>query len=477
MDRSWQPAELTAILGSWMTGPGPLYGRLAAALDHRIHSGDLAPGDRLPSERALATALSVSRATVVSAYDDLRSAGAVDSRRGSGTRIAVRPGPVRGADGRVPGGSATALVQRLVDGPSDMISLAMASFGAAPQVREALDHVTRIGLESLLTDTGYHPRGLPLLRETVADHYSAQGLPTTPGQILITTGATQALALTAQLYVRRGSPIVVETPSWPGCLDAFLAAGARPRRVPLDEDGIRLDGLAEALPGAALLHVTPTFHNPTGTLMSASRRRRLAELACRHGVPLVEDMAYDTRLTDAPEPPPVAAFAPPGTDSLTIGSLTKAVWSGLRIGWLRGPAGTVERLARLKALADMGTPVLDQALAARLLPRLDDIKHARAHTLRAGLTRLESLLADRLPDWTWHSPTGGAALWTRLPHATDADVFAQVALRHGVEVVPGSATDPSGAHNDHIRVPFALPADRLDELVRRLSAAWAELAE
>ncbi|WP_405613925.1 PLP-dependent aminotransferase family protein [Streptomyces sp. NBC_01508] len=476
MDRSWQPAELTEILGSWMTGPGPLYGRLAAALHDRIRSGDLAPGERLPSERALAAALAVSRATVVSAYDELRGTGAVDSRRGSGTRISVRTGPVRGADGRVPGGGATALVQRLVDGPGDMISLAVTSTGAAPQVRSALAELTAMdGLDALLADSGYHPRGLPVLRVAVAGHCTAQGLPTTPDQILITTGATQALALTAQLYVRRFSPVVVETPSWPGCLDAFLAAGARPHRVPLDEDGIRLDGLTQALPGAALLHVTPTYHNPTGILMSTARRRRIAELAARHRVPVVEDLAYDTRLTDAPDPPPVAAFAPPGADTLTIGSLTKAVWGGLRIGWLRSQNGTVERLARLKALADMGTPILDQALAARLLPRLDDIKNSRAPALRSGLTRLESRLTDRLPGWTWHRPAGGAALWTRLPGGTDAEIFAQVALRHGVEVVPGSATDPGGAHDDHIRVPFALAADRIDELVRRLAAAWGEL--
>lgn len=123
----------------------------------------------------------------------------------------------------------------------------------------------------------------------------------------------------------------------------------------------------------------------------------------------------------------------------------------------------------------MGTPILDQALAARLLPRLDDIKNSRAPALRSGLTRLESRLTDRLPGWTWHRPAGGAALWTRLPGGTDAEIFAQVALRHGVEVVPGSATDPGGAHDDHIRVPFALAADRIDELVRRLAAAWGEL--
>lgn len=476
--RAWSPAELDCVLGGWTAGPGPLYRRLAAALHHAVRTGELAPGDRLPAERTLAAALGLSRATVVCAYDELRGAGAVDSRRGSGTRIARLPGSsLRPADGRVPGGTATALVQRLVDdGPAEVISLSVAARGAAPEVREALGALLADGLDPLLAESGYHPGGLPALRAAVADRYTAAGLRTAPEQILVTTGATQALALVAQLYLRRGSAVVVETPSWPGCLDALLAAGARPRRVPLDAEGIALPGFRAALPGAVLAHVTPTFHNPTGVLMSAARRERIAALAARARVPVVEDLAYDTRLWDTPEPGPVAAHAPPDAEVLSIGSLAKAVWGGLRIGWLRGPAPVVERLARLKALADLGSPLLDQALAVRLLPRVEDMRAARAVTLRAGLAGLEELLARQLPGWTWQRPDGGAALWTRLPSGADAAVFAQVALRYGVELVPGAMTDPSGAHDDRVRLPFTLPESGLADLVDRLSRAWTACA-
>ncbi|NGO77436.1 PLP-dependent aminotransferase family protein [Streptomyces sp. YC504] len=495
--RTWTPVDLTEILGGWATATGPLYRRLAAALRAAVASGDLAAGDRLPAERALAAALQVSRATVVAALDELRAAGLVDSRRGSGTHVAGRgagpalggdrrvPGghdPVPGGDGRVPGGGATSLVQRLVDGPGDTISLAVASAEPATAeirrvLRELLDPEESGDdpLAALLSGPAYHPGGLPALRDAVARHFTGQGLPTTPDQVLITTGATQALALTAQLFVRRRTPVVAEAPSWPGCLDAYVAAGALLRRIPLDEDGPRVDAAAAALPGAALLHLTPTYHNPTGILMSAARRRRIAELCAAEGVLTVEDIAYDTRIGRADEPPPVAAFAPADAPVLTIGSLAKAVWGGLRIGWVRGPAEILARLARAKAVHDLGSPLLDQALAARLLPRLEELKDARAAVLRARLDRLEDLMAGQLPGWTWCRPAGGAALWTRLPGGVDARVFAQVTLRHGVEVVPGAATDPSGAHDDHIRIPFTLPADRLDELVRRLAAAWSDL--
>ncbi|MFD7910816.1 PLP-dependent aminotransferase family protein [Streptomyces sp. NPDC059752] len=472
--RTWSPAELDAVVGGRLAGSGPLYRRLAAALRGAVRTGDLAPGDRLPAERPLAAALGVSRATVVAAYDELRGAGAVDSRRGSGTRVARLPGgALRPVDGRVRGGTSAALVQRLVDGPDGMISLSVAAEGAAPEVREALAALLADGLDPLLAETGYHPSGLPELRAAVAARYTAGGLPTRPGQILVTTGATQALALVAQLYVRRGSAVVVETPSWPGCLDALLAAGARPRRVPLDEDGIQPRGFSAALPAAALAHVTPTFHNPTGILMSVGRRERIAELAARAGVPLLEDLAYDTRLWDGPEPGPVAGYAPPGAEVLSVGSLAKSVWGGLRIGWLRGPGPVVERLARLKARADLGSPLLDQALAVRLLPRVDALRAERAAVLRTRLAGLEAALARELPGWTWQRPAGGAALWIRLPAPAGAAVFSQVALRHGVELVPGAATDPSGDHDAYVRLPFTLPEPRLVELVARLSRAWA----
>jgi DNA-binding transcriptional MocR family regulator len=141
---------------------------------------------------------------------------------------------------------------------------------------------------------------------------------------------------------------------------------------------------------------------------------------------------------------------------------------------VRAPGEVAERLARLKALADLGSPLLDQALAARLLPRLGELTAARVVTTSRRLDHLAALLTERLPDWRWRRPDGGSALWVQLPGA-DAAVFAQVALRHGVEVVPGAAMDASGAHDAYLRVPFTFPEPVLTELVERLARAWTEL--
>lgn len=479
MDHLAEPSELVELLGEWTAGSGPLYRKLAGAIASAVETGGLVNGTRLPSERDLAKLLTVSRATVMAAYDELRGRGLVDSVRGSGTRIATRTS-VRyaGADGRVPGGRATSIFQRLVDGPGSTISLGMAVEPAAPELAEAIRELADRDLPGLMADVGYHPSGYPPLRRAIAEHYRESMLPTSTDQVLVTTGAQQVLGLVAQLYLRPGSTVVVEQPSWPGCLDVFRAAGANLIGVPLDEEGVRPDLLAAAFAAEqpVLTYLMPTFHNPTGVLMSAGRRRRVAELAARHGVPILEDNAYTGFVGRAgvTAPPPVAAYAGPDAEILTVGSSAKAVWGGLRIGWVRSSRPVIDRLARYKARADLGSPVLDQALAAMLLPKLSDIAAARSAAMHVRLDLLRELLSDRLPTWRWHTPDGGSALWIELPD-TNAKTFAQVALRHGVELVPGSAADPTGRHDNYVRVPFTLPADVITELVDRLARAWVDL--
>ncbi|WP_218579280.1 aminotransferase-like domain-containing protein [Phytohabitans houttuyneae] len=464
MDRLWAAPELLEVLGDWADRPGPMYQRLSAAVRDAVAQGNLVAGDRLPSERDLAKALAVSRATVVSAYDDLRAESIVDSRQGSGTRVRRGVAPER--TGRVHGGTATAIVQRLIDTPGEMISLGNVTAPGLDLLTEELHGLVREDLAQVLGESGYHPRGLPRLREAIAARYAAAGLATTADQLVVTTGASQAIALVTQLLLTRGSTVVVESPSWPGCLDALRAAGVRLVGVPLDDEGIRPDLLARALPEHRpdLVYVMPNAHNPTGVTMSAPRRRQVADLAARHGVPVLED-SPDPGL----DPLPVAAFSPGVT--LTLGSLTKPVWAGLRIGWVRAPADVAARLARLKALADLGSPVLDQALAARLLPRLDALTAEREAALRERRDFLEAALAESLPAWRWRSPAAGSSLWIELPGA-DSVAFAQVALRHGVEVVAGAATDPTGAHDSYVRVGFNYPPRTLAAMVDRLRQAW-----
>lgn len=479
MDRFRDPDVLARVLGDWMSASsGALYRQLATALAAAVSDGELVPGDRLPSERDLARSLHLSRATVVAAYDELRGRGLVESRQGSGSRVASpvdrEPAAVTK---RLQRGLSSETVRRMDTAPDGLISMRFALEPGDPRIASAAAAVVEEDLPSLLDELGYSPRGLPVLREALARMYVDSGLPTTPEQVIVTTGTQQAMTLVSQLLVERGATVAVESPSWPGCFDTFSARGARIVGVAMDDHGVRPDALRAALAAeeVAALFVMPTFHNPTGTLMSAARRREVAAVAAELGVPVVEDNAYSTPVThDGALPAPLAAFAPERGRVFATGSLSKALWAGLRVGWIRASTGDIERLGYLKANADMGTPLLDQAIARRLLEDLPTLAADRTAVARERLEHITGLLRAELPDWEWPAPTGGTALWIRLS-GLDASVFAQVALRHGVEVTPGRETDPTGAWDDHLRLPFTFAPATMAEAVRRLAAAYADL--
>ena len=216
--------SIEQALGMWSDGPGPLHRKLSDAIRAAAEEGRLPGGERLPSERDLAQRLAVSRSTVVTAYDALRSEGVLESRQGSGTRIrrgvATRPDPLETFQ-------VSPVYRTLLDARDDVISLACATFPAHPRVALAISEVMADEGEKLLAHNGYLPAGLPALRHGLADMMTARGTPTAPDQILVTTGAQQAVSLATMLLVRQGDEVVVEAPSFAGTLDVFKTRGAR----------------------------------------------------------------------------------------------------------------------------------------------------------------------------------------------------------------------------------------------------------
>lgn len=462
--------DLAVVLADWTSQPGPLHQKLTSALRQAVLDGDVPIGTRLPAERTLASTLAVSRSTVVAAYDRLRSEGLLASRQGSGTFVAAglrRPPP----DGGVRAGQGQTIFARLVHGPTDVLSLACAIVPSChPAVTQAIVSLAHDDLAPVLGQAGYLPLGLPVLRQALAALHTREDLPTSADQILVTTGAQQALNLTAALLVKPGDAVVVESPGFPSVLDAFRARGARLVTVGVDDEGADVDHLEQVArrgPVAAVF-VMPSFHNPTGVAMSEGRRRRLAALADDLDLPVVEDNALEHARLGLVPPPPIARF---GRDVLTIGSLSKVLWGGLRVGWLRGPTQVVTRLGKLKAMHDLGTGLLDQLVAARLVPDFARFRAERETELVARLEHMELLLRRHLPDWSWRRPAGGGSLWVHVPGA-DTAVLAQVGLRHGVEIVPGTTMSPDGSHRDHLRVPFTYEPDEAATLVGRLADAW-----
>ncbi|HYH92076.1 MAG TPA: PLP-dependent aminotransferase family protein, partial [Candidatus Saccharimonadales bacterium] len=242
--------------------------------------------------------------------------------------------------------------------------------------------------------------------------------------------------------------------------------------VPLDRNGVRVEvmGLLAAASPVRFAYVIPTFHNPTGVVMPETRRHELAGLAADHGFLIVEDLTPDASLGDG-TPPPIAA-ADPGDRVVSVGSLSKLAWGGLRIGWIRAPRTEFDRLVAGKIVADHSTSLLTQAVGARVLERIDEIAAGTRVAADERRSILVAALGRHLPEWTFSVPDGGLSLWVRLPGA-DAVAFSRLAAAHGVVVRPGPLASPDGGFRDHIRVAFGTSPDRIIEGVDRLATAWA----
>jgi DNA-binding transcriptional MocR family regulator len=455
-----EPTELSELLGRWSAGRGPLHVLLAARLRRLIDDGELAPGATLPPDRALAAALAAGRSTVVAAYEQLRLEGRIVRRQGSGTRV--------NGSASLGGRDATSapLFLHLLEPADDVILLACAAPAAPPpELAQSYQQILP-QLAGTTGDLGYHPSGALALRRAIAERYASRGVPTEADQILVTGGAQQALSLLARSFVRPGDHVLAEAPTYPGALEAFRDEAAVLRMLPTGLTGFEA-AARELRP--ALAYVIPTFQNPTGAVLPPLARRRLAETATAAGVALVDDeVLIDLGFPGEQTPPPLAAYS---DTVISVGSLSKIIWAGLRIGWVRAPVPVITRLARLRAVQDLGGNIPAQLAAADLLPRLAAVRRRRAAELQAGHDHLRAELARRLPSWEVPPVRGGQTLWVRLPHG-DATSFAQAAIRHRVAVLPGSGMDPTGGSEQHLRIHFLAGPDELSEAVRRLAEAW-----
>lgn len=472
--------DLAATLSGWQTSDAPLFEALADALERRILDGTLPAGLRLPAERRFAGALDVSRGTVVRAYDALRERDRVHTRHGSGTVVGecrVRPLGTREARvvDRLP---LDGIFRGLLGLSEDAIDLRGAFWvGTEDLPDEAFDAAAR-DLDELRDHHGYWPAGLPSLRAGVARYLRAQGLPTEPEQVLITTGGQQAIALAATMTLGQGDEVLVEELTYPGAVDAFATSEARMVALPVSPvDGVDHVALAREIRQRRprLAYLVPSHHNPTGAVVPHAVRRLIAEAVAGTSTLLIDDLALADTWFERPPPPPILSYLPEAEPNvLTIGSLAKSLWGGLRIGFVRADEALLTRLVRLKTVADIGSPVDAQVTAAHLLARLDEIAAPRRAEVLRRYDALTDALARHLPSWTWVEPQGGLCLWVHLDGVSSVRL-AQRAARYGVGVTPGLASSVTGEHDGWLRLPFGQRPEILVEAVDRLARAWDDL--
>ena len=461
-------SDLVGLLGPWSGGNGPLYKQLRDALLELLETGSLQTGMTLPPERKLAAALSVSRNTVAAAYAELRAMGWIDARQGAGTTItALGYSPVGGH-------RANGLFATLIRDHPDVVDLTIAVPEAAPVVTDVLAEPRRfIAAEALTRGHGYEPRGDSELRSAMAATLTANGLDSTPDQMLITSGAQQAISLVFRGLVRPGDLIGIEEVSFPGAIDTMAVAGARPVPIMMTDDGLDPDHLEQVITKhkPRLLYLVPTFHNPTGTLLTGERRARVAALIAEHQVTTVDDLTLAELDFGTPAPPPLATLEP-DAPIISIGSMSKVFWGGLRIGWLRAQPNIVNHLVGLKTAADLGTAAPIQRMACAMLDSYDETRAWRNEQLSESLTRTIEALRSQLPTWEWQLPLGGPHLWLKLPD-TDAMAFSHRLLQAGVAVVPGPLLTVDGeSATDRIRMPYYLPAAQLELAIERMALTF-----
>lgn len=456
-----------------------------------IERADLQPGERLPTTRALAEEARLNHLTVVRAYRRLAQEGYVTAARGRGTFVRQAPPALAGADGRwqhavLPEARRSYINQIVADTwqpPNDENHINLATGWASAELHPVRE-LARLSAE-VLAQAGAaalmygHPDGLWALREELARRGTAAGFATDPEEIVVTTGARQAIDLVCRTILRSGDVVVTESPTYMGALVSMQNTGARVVGVPYDEQGIDVDALEGILARheVKLVSVQSGSQNPTGQDMSPERAERLLQLARERSFFIVEDGVYCTVRFGTPEPTRLRLRAPDHV--IYIDSLSKTIGGGLRIGWVASSGEIRRRLTDLKLATDYHTPVLTQHLAQRWLASGAHDRHLRrvnsvyARRCDAMLDSLQRRLGDEV---VATAPKGGHHVWVAFRRSFDERLLLAEAVRQGVSFTPGGATTVEGDGLIGLRLSFSLlDAERIDEGVRRLAAAVREV--
>lgn len=461
----------------------PLYHQLARGIRGAIGKGELPPGLRLPATRQLATWLGVHRNTVVAAYHLLEQEGALQSAVGAGTFVqggrekpettgaspelgtsayggfswrslfrdpsrfeldphaAMHPSGLQVAEGAI----------QLTGAVPDSREFPMEAFGEC--VREVL-----AGGDPNLLEYG-PPEGDASLREWIGRWLAQSGVPAIdPRRIFVISGSQQGIDLLAKLLLAPGDRVAIEEPTYSGAYLTLRHAGVRMVGVPVDEEGLSTAVLSEACvrDRVRMLYTMPCFQNPTGVSLGPARRAELLTLAKEHTLPIIEDH-YDTPLYyDGSPPRPLLADDPDGM-VIHLGTFSKILFPGLRLGWIVVPEPLCDVMRSLRWATDLSSGVLTQRIMDRFCRsgKLDDhlvgLRSLYGKRLRA---MLQALPVHFPPGARWTRPRGGMTLWATLPAPLDSTALLREAAPKGVLFAPGPAFYPNGGGADGLRLTF-----------------------
>lgn len=471
----------------------PLFLQIARGIAQAVKQGRLRPGDKLPGTRALASTLGVHRNTTIAAYDELVAEGWLQSRATGGTYVntdlpdpsprAFAPAPVEtGLTSHSEPGFPLASApppRRKPAAPPETLPLSAVDADLRLVPLDALARAYRRALMSegpQILGPG-DPRGHRRLRSALAGMLAAtRGVACQPDNLLVTRGSQMALFLTARALVQPGDVVAIESLGYRFGWEAFASAGARLAPLPVDGQGLVVDALAELASRQQVraVYLTPHHHYPTTVTLSPGRRLQLLELAAARGIAVVED-DYDNEFHYDGRPILPLASADPAGVVVYVGTLSKILAPGLRMGFVAAPRAVIDRMAGLRGAIDGQGDLVVECAVAELLEDREVQRHASRmrRTYRARRDALVLALREHLGGaLSFQQPAGGMALWANVDPAIDLAAWSDRAVARGVSIQPPGRFAYEGPEPHAVRVGFAcLSPEELVEAVRRLRDA------
>jgi 2-aminoadipate transaminase len=472
-------------------GASPIYRQIHRQIREMILSGELPTGYRLPPERRLAEALDIARTTVINAYEELKSEGLVDARVGHGTVVSPPRQPYpEASEGRSVSWShyfrdeglrpPDPLVRNLLEAASrpDVISFAIGLPSPADLPLMAFDAASKYVIEEagpqalLQTPT----EGFAPLRESISRWLVKRGMVCGSDEVLVLSGSQQGLHLAARVFLNPGDTVIVEAPTYFGAMEAFRRAGVRLLAVPTDIEGMQVDVLTSLLRHhrPKLIYVQSSFQNPSGAVMSLDRRRQLLQLATRYGIPVLEDDTYSELRYEGTPVPSLKALDSAGI-VMMLGTFSKVLFPGLRLGWLVAPRMVIHQFALAKQTEDLHAGTFAQMVVDRMIRHGDlDVHIARSRTIYRERRDLMAVVLERhaVDGMSWKIPEGGFYFWCDLPRRVDRTRLSENADDERVSFLPGYPCFAEDPPSSQIRLSFSFPPeDSIEEGIMRLMRA------
>ncbi len=476
------------------TSKTPLYLQVTDFIVDQINCHRLKPGTKLPSNRDMAFELGVSRTVVTEAYAELISRGVVVGRHGSGTYVLSKNQDPDQEGSALPNILLSPWLNKLLHdnhltrqqeleklfntANKNVISFAEQgdpdTFWPIEDFQKALRRVFQNHSYDAVNQHTYNSNYQPLC-DTIAQILTSEGIASQPENILITSGSQQGLSLVAHVFLTPGDVVLVESPTYTSAINLFQSMGVKMVGIPMDRDGMIIEKLEEALKKhkPRLIFTMPTFHRPTGVCMSGERRRWLVALATQYGCLILEDDFIGNIRLEGRAEPALKALDAAGY-VIYMGSFSKIIMPGLRIGYLAAARPLCEVLHSQKIVSDLGTSMLLQRALHEYMTVGEYHKHLRRirkeyHTRRDAMV---SALLEHLPQANFETPKGGRYIWLKLPSGFSSDQLLPIAINEGVSFIPSRFFFPDKGDLSYLQLNFAACApDKIVEGIERLGRA------